>query len=64
MSIGQFIQWSKDMANISKLKTQKEKLKFLKAEKNVDYIVTKRNLNEYASLIHKVNELRLYQLHD
>lgn len=60
----QFIQWYKDRAEYVKLKTQEERLQFLRSTKNVDYIVTKGDLKKNATLVHEVNELRLYRLHD
>ena len=59
----QFMQWYQDKAEYKKLKSELERTTFLK-NRNVNYILTKRDKSHNVQLIHQVNELKLYKIND
>lgn len=60
----QFIQWYLDSIEYEKLTSQQERLQFLRDKKQVDYIVTTKNFNQNATLVHTENRWNLYKLDD
>ena len=54
----QFIQWYVDTKELESLETEAQRVNFL-VSKNVNYILTSKNLNDYASLIHN---MKLYKI--
>ena len=59
----QFMQWYLESTEYENLKSEEEKIAFLK-QKKVDYILTGRTRNVGVELIHQINKLKLYQIND
>lgn len=59
----QFIQWYLESTEYESLKSEEEKLSFLKNQ-DVNYILTGKTLNKGVELIHQINRLKLYKIND